>query len=96
MAESLEAQSRKVIDDQLMAAGWTIAPAREKDRLGSSHPVALCEEKLHLAEQHQIVAEVEALTTAIDHLEAELNRQITRSNRLRQSTLAAAFSGKLV
>jgi type I restriction enzyme S subunit len=46
-----------------------------------------------LAEQHQIVAEVEARTTAIDHLEAELDRQITRSNRLRQSTLAAAFSG---
>lgn len=48
-----------------------------------------------LAEQHQIVADVEARTTAIDHLEAELDRQITRSNRLRQSTLAAAFSGAL-
>ena len=48
-----------------------------------------------LAEQHQIVAEVEVRTTAIDHLEAELDRQITRSNRLRQSTLAAAFSGQL-
>ncbi len=49
-----------------------------------------------LAEQHQIVAEVEARTTAIDHLEAELDRQITRSNRLRQSTLASAFRGRLV
>ncbi len=48
-----------------------------------------------LAEQHQIVAEVEARTTAIDHLEAELDRQITRSNRLRQSALASAFAGKL-
>lgn len=48
-----------------------------------------------LAEQHQIVAEVEARTSAIDHLEAELDRQITRSNRLRQSTLASAFSGNL-
>lgn len=48
-----------------------------------------------LAEQHQIVAEVEARTTAIDHLEAELDRQITRSNRLRQSTLRAAFEGNL-
>lgn len=46
-----------------------------------------------LAEQHQIIAEVEARTTAIDHLEAELDRQITRSNRLRQSTLRAAFEG---
>ena len=48
-----------------------------------------------LAEQHQIVAEVEARTTAIDRLEAELDRQITRSNRLRQSTLAAAFRNSL-
>jgi type I restriction enzyme S subunit len=48
-----------------------------------------------LAEQHQIVAEVEARTTGIDHLEAELDRQITRSNRLRQSTLASAFRGAL-
>ena len=47
-----------------------------------------------LAEQHQIVAEVEARTSAIDHLEAELDRQITRSNRLRQSTLKSAFSGE--
>ena len=46
-----------------------------------------------LAEQHQIVAEVEARATAIDHLEAELDRQITRSNRLQQSILTAAFSG---
>lgn len=48
-----------------------------------------------IAEQHQIVAEVEARTTAIDHLEAELDRQITRSKLLRQSTLASAFSGLL-
>lgn len=46
-------------------------------------------------EQHQIVAEVEARTTAIDHLEAELDHQINLSNRLRQSTLASAFSGRL-
>jgi type I restriction enzyme S subunit len=49
-----------------------------------------------LAEQQQIVAEVEARTTAIDHLEAELDRQITRSNRLRQSALASAFAGNLI
>lgn len=48
-----------------------------------------------LAEQHQIFAEVEARRTAIDHLEAELDRQITRSNRLRQSVLSDAFSGRL-
>ncbi len=49
----------------------------------------------YVAEQQQIVAEVEARTTAIDHLEAELDRQITRSNRLRQATLSEAFCGKL-
>ncbi|WP_411847432.1 restriction endonuclease subunit S [Roseibacillus persicicus] len=48
-----------------------------------------------LAEQNQIVAEAEARTTAIDHLEAELDRQITHATRLRQSTLSSAFSGKL-
>ena len=48
-----------------------------------------------LAEEHQIVAEVEARITTIDHLETELDRQITRSYRLRQSALASAFSGTL-
>lgn len=48
-----------------------------------------------IAEQHQIVAEVEARTTAIDHLEAALDRQITQRSRLRQSTFATAFSDKL-
>jgi type I restriction enzyme, S subunit len=48
-----------------------------------------------LAEQQQILAEVETRTTAIDHLEAELERQITRSNRLRRSILESAFSGNL-
>jgi len=49
-----------------------------------------------LAEQHQIVAEVEARTTAIDHLEVELDRQLARSDRLRQSILASAFKGELI
>ncbi len=48
-----------------------------------------------IAEQHQIVAEVEARTTAIDHLEAELDRQISRASRLRQSILTKAFAGEL-
>ena len=48
-----------------------------------------------LPEQRLIVAEVEARTTAIDHLQAELEYQITRSNRLRQSTLADAFVGNI-
>ena len=47
-----------------------------------------------LPEQHHIVAEVEARTTAIAHLEAELDRQISRASRLRQAILANAFSGE--
>lgn len=48
-----------------------------------------------LSEQQSIIDEVEASTSAIDHLEAELDKQIVRSNRLRQSTLAYAFTGQL-
>jgi hypothetical protein len=48
-----------------------------------------------LAEQHQIVAEVEAHTTANDHLETEFDRQIARSDRLRNSTLAPAFEDNI-
>ncbi len=47
-----------------------------------------------LAEIPQIIEAVEARTTAIDHLEAELDRQITRASRLRQAILANAFSGE--
>ena len=42
-----------------------------------------------------IVAEGEARTTSIDHLAAELDCQITRSNRLRHSVLSSAFAGRL-
>ncbi len=48
-----------------------------------------------LAEQKQIIAEVDARTTAIDHIESELDQQLIRSNRLRQSTLQTAFAGHL-
>jgi type I restriction enzyme S subunit len=48
-----------------------------------------------LAEQEQIVAEVEARTTVIGHLETELDQQISRSHKLRQSILSKAFEGEL-
>ncbi|MEZ5324263.1 MAG: hypothetical protein R3F19_04285 [Verrucomicrobiales bacterium] len=54
---------------------------------------AILQKKPTYTKQPQIVTKVEARTTAINHLEAELDRQITRSNRLRQSTLATAFAG---
>lgn len=48
-----------------------------------------------IEEQHQIVAEVEARVSTIDHIETELDQQLIRANRLRQSILSSAFSGKL-
>jgi hypothetical protein len=47
------------------------------------------------AEQPRIVVEVEARTTAVDHLEAELNQQISRGSRMQRGILSCAFSGAL-
>lgn len=47
-------------------------------------------------EQHQIVAEVERRLSVIDELEATVEADLTRADRLRQSVLGDAFSGKLV
>lgn len=49
-----------------------------------------------LAEQEQIVAEVERRLSVIDELEATVEANLTRADRLRQSILSSAFSGKLV
>ncbi|MFY4727575.1 restriction endonuclease subunit S [Nitrospira sp. BLG_2] len=48
------------------------------------------------AEQNQIVAEVERGLSVIDELEAAVEANLTRAERLRQSVLAQAFSGSLV
>ncbi|NET39595.1 MAG: hypothetical protein F6K19_47820 [Cyanothece sp. SIO1E1] len=47
------------------------------------------------AEQQQIINEVEVRTTAFDHLEVELDKQLLRANKLRQSILSDAFTGNL-
>ncbi len=49
-----------------------------------------------LGEQEQIVAEVERRLSVIDELEAAVEANLTRADRLRQSILQRAFSGKLV
>jgi len=49
-----------------------------------------------LAEQEQIIAEVERCLSVIEELEAAGEANLTRADRLRQSVLANAFSGKLV
>ena len=49
-----------------------------------------------LVEQEQIVAEVERRLSVIEELEAAVEANLTRADRLRQSILATAFAGKLV
>jgi type I restriction enzyme S subunit len=49
-----------------------------------------------LAEQHQIVAEVERRLSIVAGVEAQVDANLRRANRLRQSTLKQAFSGQLV
>ena len=49
-----------------------------------------------LAEQHRIVAEVERLLSVIQQTEASVEANLTRAERLRQSILKQAFSGRLV
>ena len=48
-----------------------------------------------LKEQEQIVAEVERRLSVIEELEATVEANLTRADRLRQSVLALAFSGRL-
>jgi len=47
-----------------------------------------------LVEQHQIVAEVERRLSTTDEAEAQVNANLQRAERLRQSILSRAFSGK--
>ena len=49
-----------------------------------------------LAEQHRIVAEVERRLSVIQQAEATVEASLGRAERLRQSILKQAFSGKLV
>jgi len=49
-----------------------------------------------LAEQGQIIAEVERRLSVIEELEATVQTNLTRGGRLRQSILQQAFSGKLL
>ncbi len=48
------------------------------------------------AEQERIVAEVERRLSVIDELEAAVEANLMRADRLRQAILSQAFSGKLV
>jgi len=49
-----------------------------------------------LAEQTRIVAEVERRLSVVEELEALVSANLKRAERLRQSILYRAFSGKLM
>jgi type I restriction enzyme S subunit len=49
-----------------------------------------------LAEQERIVVEVERRLSIIDELKSQLEADLSRAERLRQSILKRAFEGKLV
>jgi len=49
-----------------------------------------------LAEQHQIVAEVESRLSIVAGAEVQVDANLRRADRLRQSILKQAFSGQLV
>jgi type I restriction enzyme S subunit len=49
-----------------------------------------------LAEQQAVVPEVERRLSVIDELEATVEANLTRADRLRQSVLSQAFSGRLI
>ncbi len=49
-----------------------------------------------LAEQQRIVAEVERRLSVVDEVEAVVEQQLRRAERLRQAILKRAFAGKLV
>ena len=49
-----------------------------------------------LAEQHRIIAEVERRLSVVQQAEGAVEANLTRAERLRQSILKQAFSGKLV
>lgn len=73
-------------------AKWAVNQASINQSDVCMTPVALPP----LAEQHRIVAEVERCLSVIQQAEAAVEVNLSRADRLRQSILKQAFSGKLV
>jgi len=74
--------------------GITKGVAQLKVSLGRFEGVAL--PLPPLAEQEQIVSEVERRLSVVDELEATVEANLKRAERLRQSILREAFAGRLV
>ncbi|WP_152565133.1 hypothetical protein [Methylobacter sp. BBA5.1] len=49
-----------------------------------------------LAEQLQIISEIERRLSIADEIEQQINTNLKRAERMRQSILKKAFSGRLV
>jgi hypothetical protein len=86
---------------------WFRNPAKIREMTGKSHEVARKTLNLEdvraavvavppLAEQHQIVSEVERRLSIVAGAEAQVDANLRRADRLRQSILKQAFSGQLV
>ena len=82
-------------------SSWTLARVRSLTGGSASPHLNVGEVKLFpvplapLAEQEQIVSEVERRLSVIEALEATVEANLTRASRLRQSILSTAFSGRL-
>lgn len=58
----------------------------------SNYPIPFCS----LPEQHQIVQEIESRLSVCDQLEKDIEANLRRAERLRQSLLQKAFAGELL
>lgn len=83
-------------------SSWTLARVQSLTGGSASPHLNVGEVKLFpvpfapLAEQEQIISEVERRLSVIEELESTVKANLTRADRLRQSILKQAFSGKLL
>lgn len=98
------------LDSQVLASWveiWFRSPDKRREMIMRAHEVA--RKTLNLkdvraatvalppsAEQEEIVAEVERRLSVLQEVEAEVESNLKRATRLRQSILKRAFEGKLV
>lgn len=77
-----------------LALGFAKAVAQPSLSMGAIRMIFIA--LPHRAEQLYIVAEVERRLSVIEELEATVEANLTRADRLRQAILSQAFSGRLL